>query len=442
MSYRTNDTCVCCGGYALNEYLDLGTQPLANSYHKGEVLPAYPLVLANCPNCGHNQLTVSVDPPEMFDHYLYVSDTSKSLDDYFEWLAGHVLDRQGPTDDAGPKVLEIACNSGLLLEKFHRRGLRCVGVDPAKNLRPLAKARGLLTLTEYWNTETALKLTGKWGGSVSEANPGFESWDVDGHQFNTILAVHVLPHVPDPVEFLAACKLALAPGGKVWVQTSQCDMFKNNEFDAVYHEHTSYFTARSFRHLAERVGLKVTGAKRVPIHSMSFLFELSEADGHCEDFRRMLHEEVELGMDRSKFYKEFAAQAVEAAQALAAAIDEFRLAGKKVVGYGAAAKGNTVLNFINRKLDYIVDDNELKWGYLTPGKDIPIVPPAMLSQEAEDVVVVPLAWNFFDEITRRAAKCLRHPATFVKYFPELKLELVQPSEQTLSGIEIREGTDD
>jgi hypothetical protein len=196
MSHRRNDRCVVCLSADLDTYLDLGEQPLANSYHHGESpLPQYPLAVAHCRECHHSQLTVSVKPSEMFDHYLYVSDTSKTLDSYFDWLTEHVLSHTAvPDPESPPKVLEVACNSGLLLEKFHRRGLPCVGVDPAKNLRPLAKARGLLTLTEYWDMETALKITGKWDHTCVESNSAFPSWGEDGHLFDVVLAIHVLPH--------------------------------------------------------------------------------------------------------------------------------------------------------------------------------------------------------------------------------------------------------
>lgn len=427
MSHRRNDRCVVCLSADLDTYLDLGEQPLANSYHHGESpLPQYPLAVAHCRECHHSQLTVSVKPSEMFDHYLYVSDTSKTLDSYFDWLTEHVLSHTAvPDPESPPKALEVACNSGLLLEKFHRRGLPCVGVDPAKNLRPLAKARGLLTLTEYWDMETALKITGKWDHTCVESNSAFPSWGEDGHLFDVVLAIHVLPHVPDPREFLAACAAALTPAGKVWVQTSQCDMFRNGEFDAVYHEHTSYFTALSFGKLAETVGLKVVHASRQPIHSMSFLFGLAVADAHCPEFEAMREEEKRLGMDDPFFYEVFASRAYSLAGNLADEIDRQRASGKRVVGYGAAAKGNTVLNHIGRRLDYIVDDNELKWGHLTPGTDIPIESPDRLKDE-DDVAVIPLAWNFYDEIAQRAAGLIRRPAEFIRYFPGLSVETVNP----------------
>jgi 2-polyprenyl-3-methyl-5-hydroxy-6-metoxy-1,4-benzoquinol methylase len=427
MSCRPLDRCVVCHSAHLTPYLDLGDQPLANSYHTGQKLPRYPLAAQVCESCWHSQLTVSVDPVEMFDHYLYVSDTSKTLDQYFDWLADLVVSRK-PVDT--PSVLELACNSGLLLEKFHRKGFPCVGVDPAKNLRPLAKARGLLTLTEYWNTETALKLTGEWDALPEaeraglERSPHFASWGAEGRKYDLILAMHVLPHVPDPREFLMACRISLAPGGRIWVQTSQCDMFRNGEYDVFYHEHVSHFTAHSFARLAEGCGLRVTHALKTPIHGASFLFELGAADGHCPAFTDMLRKERELGMTRPKFYREFAAQAREGATALADCLTGFRDQGFRLVGYGAAAKGSTVLNFIGQKLDYIIDDNPLKHDHLTPGLDIPIRGVEALSAEAGDLVIVPLAWNFYSEIKGRAAKYLRTPARFVKYFPALSVETV------------------
>ena len=127
MTTKHNDSCLVCNSANLVDYLDLTDQPLANSYHKGETLKKYPLQMRLCKDCWHSQLSVSVEPAEMFEHYLYISDTSKTLTDYFEWTTDYILSKVQPKN-----VLEIACNSGLLLEMFKDRGIESVGVDPAK----------------------------------------------------------------------------------------------------------------------------------------------------------------------------------------------------------------------------------------------------------------------------------------------------------------------
>lgn len=391
-NYRPINRCLCCDSERLHGYLDLGDQPLANAYHHGEKLERFPLQVNLCKDCWHSQLSVSVDPRVMFEHYLYISDTSKTLRDYFENLAELVISRAG-----SGTVLEVASNSGLFLEMFLNRGCKCLGVDPAKNLKPLAEARGLEQLDEFWDLDLANKMA------------------AEGRLFDTVLAIHVLPHVPNPTSFLLGCKRVLTPSGRIYVQTSQCDMFLNNEFDAIYHEHSSYFTASSFRRLADNIGLKVTGAWKFPIHSMSFLFELSSSGEHDSSFLKMVEDESQ---SLSK-YLEFASRAETIKTRLKATLDNYRSQGMKVVGYGAAAKGNTLLNYMNYKLDYIVDDNPLKQGYLTPGMDIPIVPPKQVSQESKPVAILVLAWNFFEEIRQRIAETSEVRHVFVRYFPDV-----------------------
>lgn len=390
---------VCKRSDALKKYLDFGPQPLANSYHYGMNLDYYPLAVQFCENCCHTQLTASVDPKEMFEHYLYISDTSKTLTNYFESLCEKILARN---ESKQLDVLEIACNSGLFLEMFAKKGMNCFGVDPAINLRDMSKKRNLDVLVEFWNEGTAEKLSQE-------------------KTFDIICAIHVLPHVPDPVAFLRSCKKVMRPDGKIYIQTSQCNMFDNNEFDAIYHEHVSYFTATSFGRMASDLGLKITGAWKAPIHSMCFVFELSHAEENCKDFVDMCIHEIENKRDIFESYVQFSENAQKIKNDLLQSINNFRKRKVKVVGYGASAKGNTLLNWLGCKLDYIVDDNNLKWGYLTPGMNIPIVAPTQLYNEPSAVAIVCLAWNFFDEIHQnvKSNTILKHK--FIKYFPEVRV---------------------
>jgi hypothetical protein len=277
-------------------------------------------------------------------------------------------------------------------------------VDPARNLRPLSAARGLDVVEDYWGMPLAERITGR--------------------PFDLVLAIHVLPHVPDPKGFLLACKEVLAPGGRIWVQTSQCGMFDDGEFDAIYHEHASYFTSLSFGKLAEAAGLAVAGAWKVPIHSASFLFELAR-DGtrgtHDESFLRMLAEEEARGAGTLARYEAFARRAEETKAALAGALDGLRRAGVRVVGYGAAAKGSTLLNWMGLRLEYIVDDNPMKQGLLAPGTEIPVVPPERLAGEREPVAVLALAWNFLDEIRSRVRAMGGPRHRFVRCFPRVEV---------------------
>jgi 2-polyprenyl-3-methyl-5-hydroxy-6-metoxy-1,4-benzoquinol methylase len=405
MNYIENKTCLVCGSDNLLQYLDLGDQPLANSYHKGigdEVLETYPLKMKVCRNCWHSQLSISVKPEKMFEHYLYVSDTSKTLTDYFKRVTEHILQNT----KYHTSVLEIACNSGLLLKMFQDKNIKCVGVDPAKNIRPLSEGRGLDVYVDYWTEECSNKIKKEKG------------------LFDVVLAFHVLPHVLNPNEFIQSCKNILADGGKIFIQTSQCDMFINNEFDVIYHEHSSYFTANSIRKLAHINGLYVSSIIKTDIHGKSFLFSLQKQKCDENQLNKMIENEYWEGITSLQKYKDFADTAKETKETLLKNLQNIVNKGYLLIGYGAAAKGNTLLNYIDLKLECIIDDNNMKCGYLTPGMNIPIIPLAELSNYDNDkVCFIPLAWNFYKEIKERVKKVRDNENDiFVKYFPEYKEE--------------------
>lgn len=397
MTTKVNDSCLVCGSRSLVGYLDLTDQPLANSYHKGEELKKYPLQMRLCEKCWHSQLSVSVDPAEMFEHYLYISDTSKTLTDYFEWTTDYILSKS-----ENPKnVLEIACNSGLLLEMLKNKGLECVGVDPAKNIRELSEQRGLDVYVDYWDHKFSEKVRQEKG------------------KFDLVLAFHVLPHVQDPNDFIASCVNVLSDDGKIFIQTSQCDMFLNNEFDVIYHEHSSYFTGNSILKLARNHNLYVSSIVKTDIHGKSFLFSLTKKPCDEAELKELIFNETADGIYTREKYLRFANKAAETKQRLLDNLTRFRKDGYVLIGYGAAAKGNTLLNYIQLELDFIIDDNYMKWDYLTPGMNIPIRSIDLLKEPINKICFVPLAWNFYKEIRERVKAVRDNPNdVFVRYFPE------------------------
>ena len=399
-NYTPITRCLACDASTLQTYLDLGTQPLANSYHDGAASQeAYPLAAQVCPACFHSQLSVAVNPDLLYKHYLYVSGTTRTLADYFSWFV-NLAETDAAQAGKPLAVLDIASNDGTLLAQFLARGHTVQGVDPAENLRVLSEKNGVPTHVGYWGADTPAQL---------------------GRQFDVIVAMNVLGHLPYPATFLAAVSEALAPGGLVYIQTSQADIFRNGEFDTMYHEHHSFFTLRSFRTLAERLGFKVVNVQKTPVHGNSYLWTLSrasEARTASANVAAMEAEEASVGYYDLDTYTQFGDKARDAAHKVAAAVARYRAQGITVGGYGAAAKGNTFMNFAQLKLDFIVDDNPLKYGLLTPGMDIPIVAPSSLADQTDRLVLVVLAWNFFDEIVKRvqAVRPGGHD-TFIRYFP-------------------------
>jgi cyclopropane fatty-acyl-phospholipid synthase-like methyltransferase len=391
---RKLEACVVCGNRDLEQFLDLGNQPFANSYLKDVNDPeeTAPLALNLCSKCFHVQLTHAVNPDLLFRNYLYVSGTSKTFRDYLEKFAEPLMKRTPGS------MLEIACNDGSLMHIFKNRGWDVMGVDPATNLRELTKESGLEVIPEYWNLELARKMDKK---------------------FDLVVAMHVLPHVQNPLEFLGACSEVLAPGGKIVVQTSQCRMFFNNEYDCTYHEHISYFSIRSLKQLAKQVGLECSETYEADIHGTSYVITFSNKRDDSTD--KLEKFEESKGRYEVNLYRYFGEMAKQTTKHLVEAVKGYQEQGLKVVGYGASAKGNTVLNYAKLKLDYIVDDNQLKWGMYTPGMKVPIRDPRILRQDP-DAVIVPLAWNFLNEIRENVSRIVGNPyTTYIKYFPKLEI---------------------
>lgn len=401
MNYKQNNTCLVCDLPIGFEYLNLGDQPLANSYHKGEILEKYPLRMRLCKNCWHSQLSVSVEPSKMFEHYLYISDTTSTLTKYFESTTDYILKEKSDAKS----VFEIACNSGLLLEMFQNRGLISCGIDPAKNIRELSVKRNLDVYVDYWNYEFSEKVKKEKG------------------LYDLVVAFHVLPHVQDPNDFIKSCKNIISDKGKIFIQTSQCDMFLNNEFDVIYHEHSSYFTGRSIKELAHRNGLYVSSIIKTDIHSKSFLFSLQKEECSETQLEELINDDTNNGIYTIQKYMAFAKNAENTKSKLLNRLDYFRKNGYTIIGYGAAAKGNTLLNYIDYKLDYVIDDNYMKWGYLMPGTDVEIHSIELLKNNFEKICFVPLAWNFYKEIQERIQKIRNtEKDIFIKYFPEYEEE--------------------
>ena len=389
--YKNIEECLCCKNKNLVLTLDLNSQPLANSYVKniGDEEDVFPLGINFCPSCTHIQLTHSVDPDRLFRDYLYVSGTTKTLKNYFDWFVSFCQNYS-----KGKNVLDIACNDGSQLDCFKKEGYNTFGIDPAENLYELS-SKDHKIVCDYLTDDSINSL---------------------GEKFDIIIAQNVFAHNTYPAEFLRICKDNLNKDGHIFIQTSQADMIKNNQFDTIYHEHISFFSVKSFCTLAKSVGLNVVDVQRSSIHGTSFIFVLSN-DG-IDQSEKFISQEYELNnevvVEYSKKCKKIAIDTFDK-------INEIRSNGYKVIGYGAAAKGNTFLNFAKFELDYIVDDNPLKQNLYSPGSKIPIFSPDKLLEEKSKVCIVPLAWNFFDEIKEKVYNRDIKNCIFLKYFPEVEI---------------------
>lgn len=398
------EDCLACGSDKLFLTLNLNNQPLANSYkaQKDQPQEEYPLAINRCQNCFHVQLTHAVNPDLMFKDYLYVSGTSTTMKNYFKWFSEYACEYFETLSALRPtSVLDIGCNDGSQLDAFASRRVKTFGIDPAENLYKTSSERHTVW-PEYFNMDFVIR-TGKI--------------------FDIIVAQNVFAHNYDPKSFLRAVRNCMNDDSLLFIQTSQADMIRNNEFDTIYHEHINFFNINSMNHLCTNVGLFLVDVIKTPLHGNSYLFVLSRnrVMSRTANIFNAIEMERKAGLLTDTTYIEYARKCTEVITALKTTLDGFRDSSMPIIGYGAAAKGMTLLNYGKIELDCIIDDNPLKQGKFTPGMSVPIVGPERLLNE-QPAVFVPLAWNFFSEIKGKIkSKRETTKDVFVTYFPKVEV---------------------
>lgn len=395
--YKESNACVACGKSNLVTTLDLDRQPLANDFlAPGSVLDTYPLKLMRCKECFHSQLSIAVDPSRLFRDYSYVSGTSETLSNYFDDLTRNIVTRFG----SRKKILDIGSNDGSFLEKFAQGDWITLGVDPAVNLIPESAARNVITIPSFFDERMASLLT---------------------DDFDVIVAMNVFAHTQDPLAILNGINRCLSDSGRAFIQTSQANMFTTGQFDTVYHEHISFFSVRSMKSLLERANLSLVDVSIVPIHGMSYLWEIQKNGNHSSDISRE-KEEVDFGLYAEELYEEFASLALAKVSEVKETVKEYREKGFKIVSYGAAAKGNTFINFADITFDYILDDTPQKIGKLSPAGNCIVSSPAILSEIDGPILLIVPAWNFAKEILSKVSTVRKELSDmYLLYYPQTRL---------------------
>jgi len=394
------DSCLCCGSDKLKLTLDFNEQPMANSFIDDPNDPelTFPLRLNLCEDCTHLQLSHAVNPDLLFKHYLYVSGTSKTLKEYFDWFVTYA---ESFFVDKPTTVLDIACNDGTQLDSFKAKGFKTYGVDPAENLYELS-SKNHEVICDYFTDAHVDTLKAK--------------------NIDIINAQNVFAHNSYPVKFLQQCRDIMHDDSLLFVQTSQANMVMNNEFDTIYHEHLSFFNANSMNELAKRAGLHLINVEKTPIHGTSyvFVFKKQTAPGNVKDVLRL---ERGHALQDLQTYEMYAQKCYGVLEQLKDAIREYRI-NYRIVGYGAAAKGMTLINAGNLFFDFVIDDNPMKQGKYCPGSHIPVVSIDELDKyEDESIIFIPLAWNFFDEISSKIKAKRDNPNDkFLRYFPKVTVD--------------------
>jgi 2-polyprenyl-3-methyl-5-hydroxy-6-metoxy-1,4-benzoquinol methylase len=395
------DECVACGSKDLVGTLDLGDQPLANNFLKEPGRNTeYPLAVNRCTDCNHLQLTHVVDPETIYKNYAYVSGTSQTYLEYMDWFARWCREY---TECWHGHVLDIGCNDGSQLDAFKQIGFSTHGVDPAENLYKTSSKKGHKVVCGFWDKKSSNQLK--------------------HDKFNIVVSQNAFAHIPDPVKYLRLLEPLMKEDGLFFVQTSQADMVLNSEFDTIYHEHISFYCIQSMQAMAKQAEWNLLDVIKTPIHGTSYVFVLSPNHKRPKHIKNLIAMESQL--QDSTTYEKWANNVAAIKDSLIEHCTEYQELGFKLVGYGAAAKGMTLLNYTKLKLDCIIDDNPLKQNTYSPGMDIPVVGSDVLNNYTDDdkILFIPLAWNFFKEI-REKIKTKRNclDDRFLRYFPEVEIE--------------------
>lgn len=400
--------CIICKSIRLKSIINLESQPLANNFLlEKQVSQKYPLHLFRCLNCYHTQLDYFVDRTVLFKNYLYESGTSFTLRKYFSDLAERYT--KVFHDVPNRNVLELACNDCYQLDEFKQRGWNTYGVDPAENLVIRGMKNGHIIEAKFWGKE-----------EVSFTN------DVS---FNLIVAQNVVAHVNNPVEFLQKCSSVMNKDTLLVVQTSQANMFFNNEFDTIYHEHISFFTIRSMMRAVESVGCYLDNVYKTDIHGTSYVFEIRK--GLVRKPLQLLDDETNRGLYTDSLYINYKTYIESLRDSTHRLLQEYKSNDYSILGYGAAAKGMVFLNYIfkSSSCDYapelLIDNSTIKHGRFTDGTLIPIYDIDSLKQyNGKKVIILVLAWNFAGEIIQRiklfiSSNALQIEGTIVYFFPTM-----------------------
>ena len=404
--------CLFCSEPLRNTFVDLGMSPLCESYLTAEQLnqmePFYPLHVWVCQRCFLVQVEEYVRPERIFTEYAYFSSYSDSWLTHMKAYTDMIIARLGLGGHS--KVVELGSNDGYLLQYFVARSIPVLGIEPARNVADAAIARGVPTLTKLFGRETARELV------------------AEGTQADLLCGANVLAQVPDVNDFVAGMKLLLKPCGVITIEFPHLmRLMEEKQFDTIYHEHFSYFSFMTAERIFAAHGLTVFDVEELPTHGGSLRIYAR----HAEDSSKLVGatatklraREESAGLHRLETYASFTEQVHETKRRLLEFLIEAKRKGKRIAGYGAPGKGNTLLNYCGIRtdfLDYTVDRNPYKHGRFLPGTHIPIHPPERIRETRPDYVLI-LPWNLKDEIMEQLSYIRSWGGQFVVPIPDVKV---------------------
>ncbi len=405
--------CRYCQTPLSNTFVDLGMSPISNSFLKSDQLDKaekfYPLHAYVCDNCFLVQLEEFETPEQIFSSdYAYFSSYSESWLSHCQSYTELTIEKFGINDNS--QVIEIASNDGYLLQYFQQRGVPILGIEPAANVAKVAEEKEIPTLAKFFGVETARLLKNQ------------------GKQADLLIGNNVLAHVPDINDFVAGMKIALKQNGILTMEFPHLlQLMECNQFDTIYHEHFSYFSFLTVEKIFASHGLTLFDVEEIATHGGSLrIYGKHDTNSNYEVTNRLTNlkeKEIKAKLDRIDTYLGFGEQVKETKRKLLQFLIEVKSQGKTIVGYGAPAKGNTLLNYCGIRsdfLDYTVDRSPYKQGLFLPGTHIPIYHPDKIRETRPDYVMV-LPWNIKDEIVLQMAEIREWRGQFLIPIPQVEV---------------------
>lgn len=391
----------------LTQFFSLGQMPLVNSFLRLEDISTeekFDLSLGFCSTCYLVQLINTVAPERLFRDYIYFSSTSKFFLNHCLDLARELTDRLHLGVDS--LVIEIASNDGSQLQCFQDLKVPVLGIDPARNIAEVANRNGVPTLPEFFNSELARQL--KEEKNIST---------------DLIFGANVLAHVPEIIDFARGVKTILKPRGTAVFEFPYLKGLVEKKFDTIYHEHVFYYSLITLQNLFKSVGLEIYDVELTPMQGGSLKIFISHQDAFVitDNIKNLVAEELAAGFDQLATYQKIDQEVASLKTELIALLERLKSEGKAIAAYGAAAKGNVLLNYFgisDNYLDFIVDKSEAKQGLYTPGTHLLVCPPEKITEAKPDYLLV-LCWNIADEVMEQLKDYHQQGGKFIVPVPTL-----------------------
>lgn len=408
--FKHNDTCRFCGSPDMVKFIEMGNMPLAGGFLRKEDIPdekLYPLDVYFCKECYLVQLLDVVPKETLFEEYFYMSSTTRTLSQHFENLAKMLKERFLKD---GSLVVEIGSNDGVLLRPLKHMKISSVGFEPAKNIAKIAKSYGLNIINDYFTEKSASKAAKKEGRA------------------DVVSASNVFAHIEDLHDVVRGVKAVLKDDGVFIFEVHYLlDLIEKMQYDTIYHEHLYYHSIIALQNFFKKFGMEIFDVERIPIHEGSIRVFVKNAANKNQRILTSVGKLADLerksGLDAPPTFVEFGEKVREHKSKLTSLLRKLKSDGKKIVGYGAPGRGNTLLNYcgIGKDiLDYVTDESPVRMGKFIPGMHIPIISPENIGKTKPDFALM-IAWSYMNEILSKEQDFIKRGGRFIVPLPSPKI---------------------